>query len=166
MLERINGSATTKVFLVGYPCELGTRNIDGRAGVEKGPASFREIMQLAGYPSDPAMPASAAGPVSYASAVKIYDVGDIPIYEGSSSEFMASTVNIGSQASELRDKIMVEAGKRLQSVIADILEKVAGSRVLVLGGGDELTLSVLRGASDGLPGSGAVLLDPSLDVKP
>ena len=61
---------------------------------------------------------------------------------------------------------MVEAGKRLQSVISDILEKVAGSRVVVLGGGDELTLSVLRGASDGLPGSGAVLLDSSLDVKP
>ena len=61
---------------------------------------------------------------------------------------------------------MVEAGTRLQSVLTDIMEKVPGSRVVVLGGGDELALSVLRGASDGLPGSGAVLLDSSLDVKP
>ena len=56
VLDRINASPAVKVFLVGYPSELGTRNRDGRAGVEKGPESFREILQLTGYPSDPAMP--------------------------------------------------------------------------------------------------------------
>ena len=70
-------------------------------------------------------------------------------------------------ASELRDKIMVDAGNRLTSVIAQILSKVERSKVLVIGGGDELTLPALKGASDGLEGDfGAIILDPSLDVKP
>ena len=51
-------------------------------------------------------------------------------------------------------------------MVADILTKVTNSRVIVLGGGDELTLSILKAASDALPGSGAVILDPCLDVKP
>ena len=109
VLDKINASKLTKVFLIGYPSELGTRNLDGRAGVEKGPESFREIMQLTEYPSDPAMQTSGC----YARSVKIYDVGDITIYEGSSSEFMANSKGLGSQASELRDRIMVQAGKRL-----------------------------------------------------
>ena len=51
-------------------------------------------------------------------------------------------------------------------MVADILVKVTNSRVIVLGGGDELTVSVLKAASEALPGSGAVILDPCLDVKP
>lgn len=75
--------------------------------------------------------------------------------------------DIGLVASELRDKIMVDAGNRLTSVIAQILSKVERSKVLVIGGGDELTLPALRGAGDGLDGDfGAIILDPSLDVKP
>ena len=75
--------------------------------------------------------------------------------------------DIGLVASDLRDKIMVEAGNRLSALIAQILAKVERSKILVIGGGDELTLPALRGASDGLESDfGAVVLDPSLDVKP
>ena len=109
VLDKINAYPVPKVFLIGYPSELGTRNLDGRAGVEKGPESFREIMQLTQHPSDPASQTGG----SYAQLVRIFDVGDIAIYEGSSSEFMARSKGVGSQASELRDRIMVEAGKRL-----------------------------------------------------
>ena len=68
------------------------------------------------------MPANNVHNVSFASAIKVYDCGDTAIYEGSASEFMANTgtakTEIGSQASELRDKIMIEAGNRLTSLIS------------------------------------------------
>ena len=65
-LTKINSTQIDKLFIIGYPCELGTRNQDGRAGVEKGPESFREILHLTGFPSNPTMPACDVQNVSFA----------------------------------------------------------------------------------------------------
>ena len=40
-----SGDATFKVFLVGFPCEAGHKNLtECRIGVDKAPESFREIL--------------------------------------------------------------------------------------------------------------------------
>jgi hypothetical protein len=41
------------VIIVGYPSEVGHRNMDARVGVSRGPDTFREIMELTQLPSDP-----------------------------------------------------------------------------------------------------------------
>ena len=42
-----SADATIKVFLVGYPCEAGHKNLtECRIGVDKAPESFREILSL------------------------------------------------------------------------------------------------------------------------
>ena len=35
-----------KIFIVGFPCDLGASNCGARTGSENGPNNFREIMEL------------------------------------------------------------------------------------------------------------------------
>lgn len=42
-----------KVFILGYPSEVGHRNMDARVGASRGPDTFREILATAELPSDP-----------------------------------------------------------------------------------------------------------------
>ena len=53
-LSALNAGNHTNVFLVGMPSEIGARAMDGRAGAERGPESFREMIQLCALPSNPA----------------------------------------------------------------------------------------------------------------
>ena len=45
--------AKHKVILIGYPSEISHRNMDGKVGAARGPDSFREILKLTAFPSDP-----------------------------------------------------------------------------------------------------------------
>mmetsp|Transcript_10525 Transcript_10525/g.14197 ORF Transcript_10525/g.14197 Transcript_10525/m.14197 type:complete len:87 (+) Transcript_10525:21-281(+) len=44
-LEAFNAedSAVVKVFIIGMPSDIGVRALNGRAGAERGPESFREV---------------------------------------------------------------------------------------------------------------------------
>lgn len=154
--EYINGlnSDTTraKLFIIGYPCEVGARNYEGRAGLDRGPDSFREIIDLTKLPSDPATFSSyLEKPLT--DSVRLIDCGNIHVDQG--------------KASELRDSVMFVAQEELRKFVAQILSKVENSFVFVIGGSDDLTLALLKAVDDGATtGEGsAILVDPSIDVK-
>lgn len=69
--------AMTKVFLVGMPSEIGVRARDGRAGAERGPETFREILQLCALPSNP-----VESSAKLLDTVKLYDCGNIEVNQG------------------------------------------------------------------------------------
>ena len=43
-LTKLNSCLKTKVFILGYPCEMGARNMGSRAGCERAPDTFRELL--------------------------------------------------------------------------------------------------------------------------
>ena len=104
-LSTLNGTPLTKVFLIGYPCEVGIRNQDGRAGTERGPDSIREIMSLAAMPANPVTAgtvvtgAAVTGQSKIDGKVEIYDCGNIHVDQG--------------RAIHERDTIMDQAGNSL-----------------------------------------------------
>jgi len=147
-LDSINAdTSAAKVFIIGMPSDVGVRAFDGRAGAERGPESFREMVTHCAMPSNPV---SSEAPLL--NTVRLFDCGSIAVNQG--------------KAIEHRDMTKEEAGAKLTSVIAHILSKVERSRVLVVGGSDELNLHLMNGLEEARIGDFKVLhLDPSLDVK-
>ena len=64
----------TKVFIIGMPSDIGVRAHDGRAGAERGPESFRELLSLCAMPSNP-----VSTDIQLLSTIKIYDCGNIEV---------------------------------------------------------------------------------------
>ena len=56
------------------PSDIGVRAFDGRAGAERGPESFREMVTLCAMPSNPVSAATAL-----LNRVMLYDCGSISI---------------------------------------------------------------------------------------
>ena len=65
-----------KLFIIGMPSDIGVRALDGRAGAEKGPDAFREMLSLCAMPSNP-----VDGNTLF-NRVKIYDCGNIKVDQG------------------------------------------------------------------------------------
>ena len=63
-----------KVFIIGMPSDIGVRALDGRAGAERGPESFREMVSLCAMPSNP-----VCSDISLLGKVKLYDCGSMPV---------------------------------------------------------------------------------------
>ena len=49
-VEALNSCFKTKIFIVGYPCEMGARNMNARAGCDRAPDTFRELLKSYAYP--------------------------------------------------------------------------------------------------------------------
>ena len=125
-LDAINAdTATSKVFLIGMPSDIGVRALDGRHGAERGPESFREMVTLCAMPSNP-----VCHDVSLLERVKLYDCGNMPVNQG--------------QASEHKDMTREESGAKLANLTAQILSKVHRSKVMVIGGSDEMNLNLMQ----------------------
>lgn len=99
-LDALNADAAfSKVFLIGMPSDIGVRALDGRAGAEKGPESFRELITLCAMPSNP-----VCHDITLLQRIKIYDCGNIPVNQG--------------QASEHKDLTREESGVKLANLTA------------------------------------------------
>ena len=154
-VDALNGDLpeASKVFLIGMPSDIGVRAFDGRAGAERGPESFREMIQLCAMPSNP-----VSQEISLVGKIKIYDCGSIAVDQG--------------RAIEHRNMLVEEAGPKLAELTSKILSKISRSRVIVIGGSDELNMHLISGLSQSSlysqDGSGFSVLhfDPSIDVKP
>jgi len=66
-----------KVFILGMPSEIGERARDGRAGAERGPEVFRELLSICALPSNP-VDCSA----QLLDLIKLYDCGNIEVNQG------------------------------------------------------------------------------------
>ena len=115
----------TKVFIVGMPSEIGVRAMDGRAGAERGPESFRELLTLCALPSNP-----VSSSTSLLDSIKIYDCGNIEVNQG--------------QASEHKDLSRDTAGAKLADLTFFILSRIERSKVFVIGGSDEMTFNLME----------------------
>ena len=96
------------MFLVGFPCDIGARNRDGRGGLERGPESFRELFSLTAFPSDPACNTEENS--KKAANLKIYDLGNVEIDHG--------------RATEDRDLIMEIVCKKLTNLIDQVVSTI------------------------------------------
>ena len=76
-LDELNSTnvGAPKVFLVGMPSDIGVRALDGRAGAERGPESFRELLTLCAMPGNPVCHDFTL----LERGVKIYDCGNVPV---------------------------------------------------------------------------------------
>lgn len=86
--------------------------------------------------------------------VKIYDLGNIPVNQG--------------QSSEHKDLYRDQAQLILASTVHALLTKVPKSRIFIIGGSDEMNRSLLKAVNtcDDLTELKALHLDSALDVKP
>ena len=105
---REEGKKNQIVFLVGFPCDIGARNKDGRGGLERGPESFRELFSLTAFASDPA--SNSLENSKKAANVKIYDLGNVEIDHG--------------KATEDRDLIMEIACEKLKNVVNQVVSTI------------------------------------------
>jgi arginase family enzyme len=63
----------TKLFIVGYPCDLGAHFCDGRTGSERGPQNFHEILNQISESTDNAYYGVNLSTLK----LKIFDCGNI-----------------------------------------------------------------------------------------
>lgn len=107
------------------PSDIGVRALDGRAGAERGPESFREMLSLCSMPTNPVSNKSGL-----LGQVKLYDCGNMSVDQ--------------DQAIAHKDLTREEAGAKLVSIVARILSKVEKSKVLVIGGSDEMNMHLMQ----------------------
>lgn len=75
-LSQLSSCSKIKVFILGYPCEVGARNMNARTGCDRAPDTFRELLIQNSYPCDPIFHGGKRP--TLATTLRLLDLGNIP----------------------------------------------------------------------------------------
>jgi hypothetical protein len=130
------------IFLLGYRCDQGVRACGGRSGAELGCETVREVF----FQKHTVLASQLKE-----CGVQIYDLGDITKYQ----------LSIYQNSAEDQKDIDEKITKSLSEIIDFIIDKIPKSKVIVIGGSDD----VCKGIHEGNRINEIIHIDSQIDTK-